>query len=58
MFSFKGNADADPELKTNMNGNTLSTVELVVNLKVTFPNNAKLATHVEDTFRKCVLLSF
>ncbi len=52
---FKGNADADPELKTNLNGNTLFTVELVLNLEVTFSNNA---THVEDTFRKCVRLSF
>ncbi len=56
MFSLT--LDADPDLKTNLNGYTLFTVELVLNIEGTFSNNAKLATHVENTFIKCVRLSF
>ncbi len=52
-----GNAATDPHLKANISGNTLSTVESVTYLGVTFWNNAKWSTHFEDIFRKCVRLS-
>ncbi len=56
MFSLKGNAATDPDLKACINGNTLSTVESVTYLGVTFSNNAKWTTHVEEIFRKCEIL--
>ncbi len=58
MFTLKGNAVTDPDLKANINGNTLSEVESVTYLGVTFSNNAKWTAHVEDIFRKCVRLCF
>ncbi len=58
MSFLKGNADTDPDLKANINGNTLSTVESVTHLGVTFTNNAKWTTHVEDIFGKCLRLFF
>ncbi len=58
MFTLKGNAVTDLEFKANINGNTLSEVEAVPNLGVTFSNNLKWTAHVEDIFRKCVRLSF
>ncbi len=54
----KGNAVTDPDLKANINVNTLFEVESVTCLGVTFSNNAKWTAHVEDIFRKCVHLSF
>ncbi len=51
MFFIKGNAVTAPDLKTNINGNTLSEVESVTYLGVTFSNNAKWTAHVEDNFR-------
>ncbi len=53
MFFLKGNTVTDPDLKACINGNTLSTVESVTYLGVTFSNNAKWTTHVEEIFRKC-----
>ncbi len=47
MFSLKGNTVIDLDLKANINGNALSTVESVTYLGVTFSNNAKRTTHVE-----------
>ncbi len=47
-----------PILKANINDNTLSEVESVTNLGVSFSNNAKWTAHVEDVFRKWVRLSF
>ncbi len=58
MFSLKGNAIIDPDLKACIDDRTLSTVEPVTYLGVTFPNTAKWATNVEDIFRKYVRLSF
>ncbi len=58
MFTRKGNVVTDPDLKANINGNTLSEVESATYLGVTFSNNAKWITHVEDIFRKRVRLSF
>ncbi len=58
MFILKGNAVTDLEFKANINGNTLSEVEAVPYLGVTFSNNAKWTAHVEDIFRKCVRISF
>ncbi len=54
----KGVAVIDPDLKANTNGNALSAVESVTYLGVTFSNNAKWTTHVEEILRKCVRLSF
>ncbi len=51
MSTLTGIGVTDPALKANLNGNTLSTVESVTYLGVTFPNNAKWTTHVEDIFR-------
>ncbi len=58
MLTLKGNAATDLEFKANINGNTLTEVEAVPYLGVTFSNNAKWTAHVEDIFRKCVRLSF
>ncbi len=58
MFTLKGNAVTDPDLKANINGNTLSEVEPVTYLGVSFSNKAKLTAYVEKIFRKCVRLSF
>ncbi len=58
MFTLKDNAVSDPVLKANISGNTLSGVESVTYLVVIFSNNAKWTAHVEDSFRKCVRLSF
>ncbi len=58
IFTLKGSAVTDPDLKAKINGNTLSEVESVTYLGVTFSNNAKWTAHVEDIFRKCVRLSF
>ncbi len=41
MFTFKSNGVTGPDLKANINGNTLPEVESVNYLGVTFPNNAK-----------------
>ncbi len=51
MFSLKGNAVTDPDLKATINGNTLCTDESVAYLGVTFSNNAKEITHVEESAR-------
>ncbi len=48
MFINKGNAVTDPDLKSNINGKTLSEVESV---------NAKWTAQV-DIFRKCVRVFF
>ncbi len=58
MFFLKGNAVTDPDLKACIDDRTLSTVEPVTYLGVTFPNTAKWATNVEDIFRKYVRLFF
>ncbi len=58
MFTLKGNAVTDPDLKANTNRYTLSEVESVTYLGVTFSNNAKWTAHVEDIFRKCVRFFF
>ncbi len=58
MFSLKSKAVTDPDFKTNINGNILSTVESATYLGITFSNNAKWITHVEDIFRKRVRISF
>ncbi len=58
MLTLKGKAVTDPDLKANINGNTLSEVESVTFLGITFSNNAKWTAHVEDIFIKCVRLSF
>ncbi len=58
MFSLKGNAVIDLDLKANINGNALSTVESVTYLGVTFSNNAKWTTHVDEIGIKCAHLSF
>ncbi len=58
MFTLKGNAVTDLDLKANITGNTLSEVQSVTYIGVTFSNNAKWTAHVEDTFRKRVRLSF
>ncbi len=58
IFTHKGNAITDLDLKANINGDTLSEVEPVTYLGVKFSNNAKWTAHVEDIFRKCVRLSF
>ncbi len=58
MFTLKGNAVTDPDLKANINGNTLSEVASVAYLKLIFSKNAKCTTHVEDIFGKCIRLSF
>ncbi len=50
MFSLKGNAVTDPDLKATI----LSTVDSVTNLGVTSARNAKRTDHVEGIFRKCV----
>ncbi len=47
MFTLKGNAVTDPDLKANVNGNTLSEVESVTYFGVTLSNNAKWTAHVE-----------
>ncbi len=54
----KGNAVTDRDFKADINGNTLSEVETVPYLGVTFSNNAKWTTHAEDIFRMCVRLLF
>ncbi len=48
MFTLKGNAVTDPDLKANINGNTLSEVESVY---------VKWTAKVGDILRKCVRLS-
>ncbi len=58
MFTLKGNAVTGLAFKANINGNTLSGVESVTYLGVTFSNNAKWTARVEEIFRKCVRLSF
>ncbi len=58
MFSLKGNAVTDPDLKATINDNVLSTVDAVTCLGVTFARNAKWTNHVERIFRRCVRLSF
>ncbi len=58
MFSLKGNAVTDPDLKAAVNSNILSTVDSVAWFGVTFSRNARWTNHVEGIFRKCVLLSF
>ncbi len=54
MFILKGNAVNDPDLKANINGNTLFEIESVTSLGSTFSNYAKLTAHAEDIFRKGV----
>ncbi len=44
ILSLKGNTVTDPELKANIKGNALSTVETVTYLGVKFSNNAKWTT--------------
>ncbi len=51
MFTLKGNAVTDLDLKANINGNTFSEVESVTYLGVSFSNNAKLTVHAENIFR-------
>ncbi len=51
MFTLKGNAVADLDLKANINGNTFSEVESVTYLGGSFSNNAKLTVHAENIFR-------
>ncbi len=58
MFALRGNVVTDPDLKANINGNTLSEVESVTYHGDTFSYNAKWTAHVEDIFRKCERLSF
>ncbi len=58
MFILKNNAVTGPDLKSNINGDTLSKVESVTYLGVTSSNNAKWTTHVEDILRNCVRLFF
>ncbi len=54
----KCDAVTDFDLKANITGDTLSEVESVTHLGVTFSNNATWTIYVEDIFRKCVRLSF
>ncbi len=50
-------AVADLDLKAYINGNSLSEVESVTYLVVTFSNNAKWTAHFEDIFKSaCVSL--
>ncbi len=58
MFSLKGKAVTDPDLKATINDKALPTVDSVTYLGVTFAKNAKWTNHVEGIFRKCVRLSF
>ncbi len=58
MFTLKDNVVTDPEFKANLNGNTLSNVESVTNLGVTFSKNAKWTAYVEEIIRKYVRLCF
>ncbi len=58
MFTLKGNAVTDLDFKANINGNTLSEVEAVPYLEVTFSNNAKWTAHVEDIFRRAYVSPF
>ncbi len=46
------------DLKANINGNALPTTEPVTDLGVTFSDDTKWPTHVEEIFRMCVRLSF
>ncbi len=57
MFAFKDNAVTNPDLKANINGNTLS-VESVTYLGITFSNKAKWTVHVQDIFRKAYVSPF
>ncbi len=58
MFTLKGNAATDHDLRANVNGNTLSKVDSVTHLGVTFSNNAKWTAHAVDMFRKWIRLAF
>ncbi len=58
MFSLKGNAVNDTDVKATINDKPLSTIDSVTYLGVTFARNAKCTNHVEGIFRKGVRLSF
>ncbi len=58
MYSLMGNAVMNPDLKTSINRNSLSTVEPVTHLGDTFARNANWTNYFERIFRKCVHLSF
>ncbi len=55
MFSLKGNACTDPELKATINDNAQSTGESLTSPRVTI---ARKTNHAEGIFRKCVRLPF
>ncbi len=54
LNSIQANADS----RADINGNTLSEVESVTYLGVTFSNNAKWTVNVENIFKESVRLSF